>query len=361
MSCTQNIRADSPPDNGEQDEDELSDTESTTTPSQFLPFSPLKSTSDIRGYPMKLPTLSPDELMERTFLYRTEDGQRLRSEVIKKIEDQDAKNHQNIKFLCKVGSDGAEEILTYKEICDLIEEQDQHDTEKVWTYKKVIGHQGPLKPDDPDYKGCSYNVKVLWEDDSETYEPLSTFIKDDPITVTEYAKEHDLLEEPGWKRLKRFAKNEKQLGRMINQAKLKGERRAPIFMFGVQVPRSHKEAVELDKKNGNTKWKDAEQKELEQLDDYKTWHDKGNGYVPPSEYQKIRVHFVYAVKHDLRHKARLVAGGHLTTAPKDSSYSGVVSLRSMRLALTVGELNGLTPMVGDIGMPSWKLQQRKRT
>ena len=58
---------------------------------------------------------------------------------------------------------------------------------------------------------------------------------------------------------------------------------------------------------------------------------------------------MYAVKHDLRHKARLVAGGHLTDPPKDSVYSGVVSLKSLRLALLIGELNGLQAMVGDIG------------
>ena len=105
----------------------------------------------------------------------------------------------------------------------------------------------------------------------------------------------------------------------------------------------------LDDKNGDTKWQDAEKKELTQLDDYKTFIDKGTGYRPGNEYTKIRVHFVYDVKHDLRHKARLVAGGHMTSIHKDSNYSGVVSLRSMRLALILGELNGLSAMVGDVG------------
>ena len=39
----------------------------------------------------------------------------------------------------------------------------------------------------------------------------------------------------------------------------------------------------------------------------------------------------------------------MTEPPKDSVYSGVVSLRSMRLALLIGEINGLKTMVGDIG------------
>ena len=55
------------------------------------------------------------------------------------------------------------------------------------------------------------------------------------------------------------------------------------------------------------------------------------------------------MKHDGRFKARLVAGGHMTEPGKDESYSGVVSLRTMRLALIAGELNNLNLMVGDIG------------
>ena len=46
--------------------------------------------------------------------------------------------------------------------------------------------------------------------------------------------------------------------------------------------------------------------------------------------KKIRVHFVYAVKHDGRFKARLVADGHLTKEPVESIYSGVVSMRSLQ-------------------------------
>ena len=34
--------------------------------------------------------------------------------------------------------------------------------------------------------------------------------------------------------------------------------------------------------------------------------------------RKFRVHLIFAVKHDGRHKARLVAGGHLTPDPIES-------------------------------------------
>ncbi|HYC30222.1 MAG TPA: reverse transcriptase domain-containing protein, partial [Chitinophagaceae bacterium] len=44
-----------------------------------------------------------------------------------------------------------------------------------------------------------------------------------------------------------------------------------------------------------------------------------------------------------------MADGHLTDPCKDAAYSSVVSLRTMRMALVVSELNGLKVMVGDIG------------
>ena len=65
-----------------------------------------------------------------------------------------------------------------------------------------------------------------------------------------------------------------------------------------------------------------------------------NGKVPEG-YKKIKVHFVFDIKHDSRHKARLIAGRHLTNIPLSSVYSGIVSLRGIRLVLFLAELNKL--------------------
>ena len=74
---------------------------------------------------IRLPRFSVEDLIGRTFLLNKHDeGQRLRTEIVRKINDQDAENHQNIKLPCKVGDEGAEEIMTYQELCDIIEEQD---------------------------------------------------------------------------------------------------------------------------------------------------------------------------------------------------------------------------------------------
>jgi hypothetical protein len=104
----------------------------------------------------------------------------------------------------------------------------------------------------------------------------------------------------------------------------------------------------LDKKNGNTKWQDAMQEEINSLLDYSTFEDKGKiKYL--TGYMNIHVNFVFAVKHDLRHKAQLVAGGHLTNPnTTDNTYSSVVSLRGMRITIAAAERNDLDIMVGDV-------------
>jgi hypothetical protein len=78
----------------------------------------------------------------------------------------------------------------------------------------------------------------------------------------------------------------------------------------------------LDKINGNLNWHKAITKEIEQMDEYGVFKDKGKAIWEkgklvnsPQGYKKIRVHLVFDVKHDGRHKARLVADGHLTEQP----------------------------------------------
>ena len=315
----------------------------------------LLSTNDIAGDQvsqsrLKLPKFSPEELIGRTFIRDMDDGQKYRARVVQKILDKDAENHQNIKFLLQIGEGKFDEIITYSELNDIVEKQveDELDPEKPWVYKAIKDHQGPLHPRHPDYKGSSYNVLVQWEDGSETYEPLDIIYKDDPVSLADYAETNDLLGTVGWKRLRRLAKNRKKLDRMIKQAKMKAKRRGPMYKFGVQVPRNVKEAYELDEKNGNNNWHEAVQAEIDQLLDYKTFEDKGQVTFVQG-YKRINCHFIFDVKHDLRHKARFVAGGHQTDINKESNYSGVVSLRSMRICLLLGEINDLKTVVGDVG------------
>ena len=65
-----------------------------------------------------------------------------------------------------------------------------------------------------------------------------------------------------------------------------------------------------------------------QLDDYDVFIDRGEFQTSKIQegFKLIKAHLIFAIKHDGRHKARMVADGHLTEVPLDSVYSGVVSL-----------------------------------
>ena len=316
----------------------------------------IKSRIDKNGESEQLntPVFNPQDLVGRTFLTdQQEDGQRHRAKIVKLVEDFEsdvAQNPTRIKFVCKhLDSDAAEEIITYNQVMDFITRDE--DTDITWKFKRIVSHQGPLKPDHPDYNGSTYNVMIEWENGETTSEPLSIVAADDPVTCAIYAKENNLLEASGWKRFKPIAKREKKLLRMVNQAKLRSYNTAPKYKYGFEVPRNYVHALRLDELNKNTKWQDSVNTELNQIDEYSTFRDIGHKSKakPPPGHKRIRVHLVFDVKHDGRHKARLVADGHLTDIPLESVYSGVVSLRGFRLVLFLAELNKLDAWATDIG------------
>ena len=77
------------------------------------------------------------------------------------------------------------------------------------------------------------------------------------------------------------------------------------------------------------------------IDDYKTFINLRKGGIPPEGSKKILVHLTFDIKHDGRHKARLVADGHRTDIPLVSVYYGVASLRGLRMVTFLAELNKL--------------------
>ena len=180
------------------------------------------------------------------------------------------------------------------------------DKDDFFRIEGIIGHRKEREA------GRGHVVLIQWADGTSTWNDLGTTFQDDPITVSLYAQKNGLLDTDGWKDCKRYVKSPKKLARMINQARLKSARTKPVYKYGFQVPRNHAEAVKIDKKFGNTRWVDVEKLEIKQLMEYEAFEDLGLDAPTPAGYTKIPVHFVYDVKHDGRHKARLVAGGHRT-------------------------------------------------
>ena len=311
---------------------------------------------------LNMPVINPTDIVGRTFLLEPqEDGQRHRARIVKEIQDHEAgveRNPDKIKFICSVNDDEYEEILSYNEILNHLEADGKDSV--LWKFNRITAHEGPLTRTHPSYKGSKYNVLVEWENGEITSEPLSIIAVDDPVSCAIYAKENGLLETEGWKRFKGIAKREKKFFRIVNQAKLRSYRRAPRYKYGYEVPKNYEDAVRLDKLAKNTKWQDATKLEMDLLDTYSTFKDYGYKSKPPPGYKKIRVHLVFDVKHDGRHKARLVADGHLTDIPLESVYSGVVSLRGLRLIVFLAELNGLELWATDVGSAYLEAETQER-
>ena len=307
-------------------------------------------------HPIPMANIDIPNLLGRSFLLPPEDnGERHMAKIID-IDDHE-QPLEDIKFKLKINKDQTEEITSYNQLMDYIQKgtDAEEDPDSLFKFRDIIAHQGPLESTDPNHKGSKYNVMVEWESGEVTYEPLTLISKDDPITCAVYAKKHDLLDTTGWKHLKRYAKTSKRLIRAVKQSRIRQVRASARYQHGFQVPKDYNDAMRLDKENGNTHWQDAMDLELTQIHEYKVFKDTGkakfhNGkVVTPDGFQKIRVHFVYAVKHDGRFKARLVADGHLTKEPVESIYSGVVSLRSLRMVVFLSQLNKLEIWGADVG------------
>ena len=109
-------------------------------------------------------------------------------------------------------------------------------------------------------------------------------------------------------------------------------------MFGYLIPRNYMNAMQFDSENKTSKWYDAIKIEMESMLKYKVFKKWDKAILdehkkvinPPKGYHRIKVHLVFAVKFDGRHKARLVADGHLTVETIENIYSGVVSLRQVK-------------------------------
>jgi hypothetical protein len=171
-----------------------------------------------------------------------------------------------------------------------------------------------------------------------------------PVHCAACAKENDPLKSPGWKALKQIARCKKQFHHMVQQATMQSQRNAVVCKFGIRLPHSSAEAFAFDATNGVTKWQDTVKLELDQLDECDTFIDnKGEQAHGPNRFKRINRHFAFDCKQDLRHKARLVAGGHMTAPPRDRVHSGIASLQSMQIVALLAELNGIEMQAADLG------------
>ena len=290
---------------------------------------------------LKYPVVDPNDLLGFTFTHSQDDGE-YKAKVIEHLEDVDA-------FLLSLGDGDREDIITYN---DLVDEyltndgngEEELDGHQAWVFDDILDHRK---------KRGKIELEVAWGDGTQSWEPLSVIAKDDPITVCDYARANNLLETPGWKRLRHHERQHKKkyirLSRMIKA--YRSFKRDNKVKFGIPVPNHVREALKFDEKNKDEMWREAIKTEMGQLIDYSVFKDLGPKEVAklPQGYKIIRANTIFDVKHDLRRKARFVAMGNMTEPPKESVYSSVVSVRSLRIIMLIAELNGMGLYACDIG------------
>ena len=114
------------------------------------------------------------------------------------------------------------------------------------------------------------------------------------------------------------------------------------------MPRTVKQALELDSRNGDSLWADAIKREIQALTNVDCFEFKDRDFKVDKSFQLTTLHIIFYVKQDLRRKARLVAGGHLIDTLDHQVCSSTVKGISVRLLHVIAHKAGLKQLVGDV-------------
>ena len=189
-----------------------------------------------------------------------------------------------------------------------------------------------------------WELLIQWKDGSTDWVALKDFKESYPVELAHYAKDRGIHEEPAFAWWVPYVLKKQE--RILQ--KVKSKYWARTHKYGIRIPKNIREAMLIDRENGNTLWMDAIRLEM------------GNVRVAFEEYDgdtrsligytQITGHLVFDVKlgENFRRKARYCADGHKTGAPASVTYSTVVSRDSVRILLTIAALNGLKVLGADV-------------
>ena len=257
----------------------------------------------------------------------------------------------NVKF-----SDGTVKEYTANTIMENMYSQVDHEGKSVALLDSIIDHRKSkqaLTHDDAYITTKSgqkrlrkttigWDLLIAWRDGSESWIPLKDMKQSNPLEVAEYAFSRGIHTEPAFHWWVPYILRKRD----VIISSIKSRLRKICHKYGVQIPKKIEEAYELDAANGNHLWRDAINREMENL---KVAFDiLPEGKEPPPGYTKTSGHIIFDVRMTMERKARWVKDGHKTPDPTWSTYAGVVSRESVRIALTYASLNNLQICAADI-------------
>ena len=189
-----------------------------------------------------------------------EDGTVSKGKVVdyeEEYEGQLDKDPDRTKFKLEVGPERFEEYVAWNDICNFIEEQSQNEN-NTCNFRNILDHRD-LGKGRRNYRarsgGCLADRQVLieWEIGERTWELITEIYRTAPHYLADYAMQHDLIDKWEYKsiKLKALAEKSKRMLRLVQRTKLTSHAAIPTYMYGVQVPQNHRDAMEMDMKNDN--------------------------------------------------------------------------------------------------------------
>ena len=218
-------------------------------------------------------------------------------------------------------------IVDHKRSGDAIRMEDKYFVTKTGT-KRIR----------PTTKGWS--MLIEWADGRRQWVDLKLLKHSNQLQVAEYAAARGLTDEPAFAWWVPYTLRKRDV--IVSAVKA----RRTTHKYGIEVPRSLKEALALDAKNGNKYWSEAVGKEMGTI--VVAFEILEPNARPPPGWTRSSGHLIFDVKMDFTRKARWVKDGHRTPDAITPSYAGVVSRDSIRIALVYAKLLGLGICGGDI-------------
>ena len=147
--------------------------------------------------------------------------------------------------------------------------------------KDIIAHEQRARGGRGKTRG--WFLQIEWVNGEVTWETLTSLKDSNPYEVAKYAKDNNLLNEKAFSYWARHILRKRS-------ASIRAAKRRKLttnYKYGVEVPKDVKHALELDRKNGNTFWRDAIAKEMGLLEVLRVFEILDRGKGPPKGYQMI--------------------------------------------------------------------------
>jgi hypothetical protein len=203
--------------------------------------------------------------------------------------------------------DGDETVLNANLIAEEIYAQCDPDRNQYVLLDSIIDHRRlntVIRPSDqkvvrPDGWTClkrstiGWQVCCQWKDSSTSWENLADLKDSHPLETAEYALTQGIDHKPAFNWWVPYVlKKRDQIIYLVCKQTTRYLKRT--HKFGLEVPKTVKEALALDRKNSNTLWADAIAKEMKEV--CIAFNILPDGQSAPIGYQKIPCHMIFDVK-----------------------------------------------------------------